>query len=782
MQQCNLSRSNQEQIFPRLPVDQALPARVLRVALIAPGIAGTRARASICAQYERLSESLSAAGHNVHLFDFGMLTATDEESRASEEAFSRSAVQYVRITAPGQQRFLATLEMSRSWQAYQILKEYEFDIIHCPEWTGLAYYSLLAKRQNLAFSGTHWRIGLDGPSEWRRLNNRSYSDKIEHFIVDYMEKCSVEWADTVTSSHRYLLEWAQENGWCLPKNTFVQPNIVSARYLSGQSVLEQQAIEEIVFLTNPESFFWVKLCCDAIDLLSDQMSSSCKVTFLNRVAGEDIEETIRYLKCRATRWTRDFQYVTGLDKDEAHSYLSQHGRLAVIVSPEECLSGLVEECMVAGIPFIAHRFGALAERLVPHDFNRLTFLPYPESLRECLHSALMQGYLPLARSSQDCDLEKNWLTWHQSIPLPRAVERVSSEPFVSVCIAHRNRPGMLAQALESLNLQTYSNFEVVIIDDGSDMPEAIAYLDQLEKDIAHRNWRVIRQQNSFIGAARNRAAREARGQYLLFMDDDNYAKPHEIETFVSVSQINGADILTCPLDIFDGGDPPDGGGMPTSTRLFLGAAPLVGVIMNVFGDANCFVNKEAFLRIGGFTEDVRVGHDDWEFFAHAVLSGLRLEVIPEPLVWYRQGHVSLTGTTVLFANQMRGLRPYEKILPESLAKLPRLALGLYLRAGCGMEVTDLQERLFLAKRANEDCLDSVNAAIDGIWHSRSWQLFAPIRNLCRLASRLEPEKKPVSKTMAEALKNLAELESTLSWSLTGPLRALLTVSKLLGRR
>lgn len=52
---------------------------------------------------------------------------------------------------------------------------------------------------------------------------------------------------------------------------------------------------------------------------------------------------------------------------------------------------------------------------------------------------------------------------------------------------------------------------------------------------AARGWHFRRQENRGPGAARNHAAQLATGSWLMFMDDDNYAKGHELRTFVDVA-------------------------------------------------------------------------------------------------------------------------------------------------------------------------------------------------------------------------------------------------------
>jgi len=236
--------------------------------------------------------------------------------------------------------------------------------------------------------------------------------------------------------------------------------------------------------------------------------------------------------------------------------------------------------------------------------------------------------------------------------------------LVSVCITHRERPALLKQALDSIRRQTYKHFEVIVVDDGSERRETLAALDALEPEFAKRNWSIIRQPNRYPGAARNAAARRARGEFLVFMDDDNYAKPHELETFVAAAQTSGADIVTCFLDVFRGPDVPKG--KPIHRWSFIGGSLGVGLVRNCFGDTNSLIRASVYRALGGMTEDYGVGCEDWEFFAKAVVKGYRLSVVPDALVWYRASPHGVQSTTSSHANRLRALRPYMAASPGSL--------------------------------------------------------------------------------------------------------------------
>src|SRR5690606_641285 len=150
----------------------------------------------------------------------------------------------------------------------------------------------------------------------------------------------------------------------------------------------------------------------------------------------------------------------------------------------------------------------------------------------------------------------------------------------------------LEQAVAALERQTFEDFEVVLVDDGSG-PEAVARLQALAPRFAERGWRMVFQDNRYLGAARNRAAAEAKGTWLLFHDDDNIARPDMLERFVAAGEASGADIVTAAMATFSGEAPaPDAD--VRAMWLPVGAARSFGALENVFGDANALVRRTVF--------------------------------------------------------------------------------------------------------------------------------------------------------------------------------------------
>ncbi|MDA8114827.1 MAG: glycosyltransferase family 2 protein, partial [Acidithiobacillus sp.] len=245
-------------------------------------------------------------------------------------------------------------------------------------------------------------------------------------------------------------------------------------------------------------------------------------------------------------------------------------------------------------------------------------------------------------------------------------------PLVSVCITHYNRPDLLRRCLDSVRAQGYSRMEVVLVDDGSDDPAVKPVLDALQPEFQSKAWQLIRQENRYLGAARNAAARAAEGEYLFFLDDDNLLLPDAITHVVGVAERSRADIVTSTLQFFSGG-PEVIHNENMTLWVFPGACPLVGILENCYGDASALMRRACWEALGGFTEDRNVGHEDWEFFARAVLAGWSLEHNPEPVLCYRVDPKSMVRSGDWGKNYRRGLRPYAALLPPSLATLPILA-------------------------------------------------------------------------------------------------------------
>ncbi|AOZ89237.1 glycosyl transferase [Bacillus xiamenensis] len=113
-------------------------------------------------------------------------------------------------------------------------------------------------------------------------------------------------------------------------------------------------------------------------------------------------------------------------------------------------------------------------------------------------------------------------------------------PAISLLVAVYNTSQYVEQCLQSIADQSFSNIEVILINDGStdhsgELLEAFAARDE--------RFRVIHQANQGLGAVRNRGIEEAKGTYLAFIDSDDMLAPHYCEALYEKAEMTGADLV-----------------------------------------------------------------------------------------------------------------------------------------------------------------------------------------------------------------------------------------------
>jgi glycosyltransferase involved in cell wall biosynthesis len=120
-------------------------------------------------------------------------------------------------------------------------------------------------------------------------------------------------------------------------------------------------------------------------------------------------------------------------------------------------------------------------------------------------------------------------------------------PLLSVLLPVRDEERFLAEALESLSGQTFSDFEVVVVDDGSRDGSAEIAARQARRD---RRFRVVRQEPRGLVAALERARAEAGGELLARLDGDDVALPDRLEAQVETLLSEGLAACGCGIEYF----------------------------------------------------------------------------------------------------------------------------------------------------------------------------------------------------------------------------------------
>lgn len=119
---------------------------------------------------------------------------------------------------------------------------------------------------------------------------------------------------------------------------------------------------------------------------------------------------------------------------------------------------------------------------------------------------------------------------------------------ISVIIPVYNIQQHLRECLDSVLGQSYPHLQVICVDDGStdESPAILAQYAQKDNRV-----QVIRQQNAGPGAARNTGLEAATGEYVIFLDSDDWFEPDFLEKMVDTAVREGADVAICRAVEFD---------------------------------------------------------------------------------------------------------------------------------------------------------------------------------------------------------------------------------------
>lgn len=119
---------------------------------------------------------------------------------------------------------------------------------------------------------------------------------------------------------------------------------------------------------------------------------------------------------------------------------------------------------------------------------------------------------------------------------------------VSVIIPVFNAEKYISTCIESLISQSYSDFEIICVDDGStdNSPRILQQYMSMDPRI-----KIIEQKNQFAGNARNTGMEVASGKYCMFLDVDDFFEKNMIELQVRQIERDHADICICDADIYD---------------------------------------------------------------------------------------------------------------------------------------------------------------------------------------------------------------------------------------
>ena len=225
-----------------------------------------------------------------------------------------------------------------------------------------------------------------------------------------------------------------------------------------------------------------------------------------------------------------------------------------------------------------------------------------------------------------------------------SIEYIEKKPLVSVIIPVYNVSRYLPQCLDSVISQTYQNLEIVIVDDGSTDGSGSICAHYAERD---DRILLIRSENRGLASARNLGLGNICGDYISFIDSDDWVELHMINKLLDAALQTGADIVTAKkcfeyvgVTLHDeGGDEYPHIYSGEDLMLVLAEAKFGNTVWNKLYKAKCF--KETRFPDGLNYEDVST---TLKVMKEAAENGGSLVSLPDVLFHYRVRKSSILNT------------------------------------------------------------------------------------------------------------------------------------------
>ncbi|MBX7174987.1 MAG: glycosyltransferase [Pyrinomonadaceae bacterium] len=284
---------------------------------------------------------------------------------------------------------------------------------------------------------------------------------------------------------------------------------------------------------------------------------------------------------------------------------------------------------------------------------------------------------------------------------------------VSIIIPTHNRLEKLRETAEKLRLQDFSvaDYEIVVVDDGSNPPVTF------EKDfMVSPNVRIIRLEGEERSVARNTGAREAKGELLIFVDDDITTKPDFVKNHWQAHQefVNALAIgeILLPQETKN---TPFGRFRQKLEQTNIPRQRGLVAEKNFCAAANASIKRELFLQLKGFDTTIS-SSEDQDFALRHTSQGGKIVFLPEAEVIHRDNALDIRGYCQRNEWGSRLMKPFYQRYPDlsiniereringlvkwgkepfsnSLRKLLKAIIASKLSVAILFKLTDLLEKL-----------------------------------------------------------------------------------------
>ena len=382
------------------------------------------------------------------------------------------------------------------------------------------------------------------------------------------------------------------------------------------------AIRRLAFFGQLREGKGVHLFVDALLSLEAGLLGGAEILFLGRETPRWTVDRTRDRLTDVSARGATTRFETRLERSDALAELHRPGTLVVIPSLLENSPYAVVECIERGIPFLAARVGGLPELVAPDDRPRVLFEPTPSALAASLRDVLARrdGVAPVRPAQAPEESLAAWLSLVADIAPPRRKRAAAATRLVVA-------PSGQEAARRARELAGHTR--------------------TVEVEVARPS-------------SRREALERASGDWIVFLDDDDYPDDHALDALVAAQAVSEADVVTAAVRPADD---------PAALQLFLGDPRALGLVENHYG-----VFGLVRRRLASAAPPLEGEVDpDWPLLARIALAGGRIVSSPEAMSL----HAGRPGTvTDVPGEGLAVLESFEARDPGALRDLPQLAATL----------------------------------------------------------------------------------------------------------
>lgn len=617
------------------------------------------------------AEMLANNGHDVTVFVY---------DKASKDTVVKSDSYRVVRFSPNQTHTKDYLGYSTqiSYEYAAVVKRYveaegRPDIIESQEYLGIAYYLLQFKWLEYEWiKNVPVVITAHSPAFLYLPHNHISTYKYPLFWIGEMERFCLQAADYVISPTQFLLDQINKDiSLNAPASVLINPFRPAA--LKEEATPETGLSQEIVLLGKLSAQKGTFVALTAMEeIWKARPGVVLRLIGDQRIVYHPLGKTMSdIVKSRYAQQIRTGQLV--LETKIPHTqFLQKIGNAAIVIVPStiDNLPYVVLEMMAIGKIVLASKQGGQSEIItngvngflfdheIEGDFVRqlLSIMTLSDDQkREIIKNAqqlIFSRYAHTEVYRKKIALLSQVTARQQSsaiFPFIRSKgETVNYPPveekknLLSIIITFYNSGKYLDGVLNNLSQIDYEDVEIIIVDDGSTDNDSLARLSALRPS---GNLKIVRHTNRGLAGSRNEGARIANGEFIAFLDADDFVKPDYYSKAIRVlKKFRNIQFVGAWTRYFE-----------NSKGIWPAFNPEPPIILyhNTINSAGIIFRRSAYLLLNGNDEQMPVkGLEDYEMIISMISNNIHGVALPEPLFKYRVRHNSM----------VRGITDYQKHL------------------------------------------------------------------------------------------------------------------------